>query len=328
MQKEMVQTPVSLLLDPDLTAAAKVLWLAIRANSEPVTPTRLAAGSGLTLATIRNGLAQLAATGWYAPAVGAIEPAPSADTVSSFAGARVSIPAGLLPEPRLRPQAKLLYGLLQTLPAFRGQSGEFTYTTLSAIAHVSFVTVKQAVRELAGSGWIQVSQTNQVAPVRFTLRNPELERSAAEAALAMRRLQEAEFRGEAIMREYLSLLIDSDEFEDNARPGFLVNPLTDERMELDRYYPAVVAFEFNGAQHFRPTERFPSEKGLAMQQARDLMKEALCARRGVRLVVIKGEDLSLGTMQQKVGALLPLRDLRTHGELVEALEKLSKSYRG
>lgn len=46
----------------------------------------------------------------------------------------------------------------------------------------------------------------------------------AEVAQAQLRLQESEFRGEAIMKEYLSLLIDSDEFEDNARPGFLVNP--------------------------------------------------------------------------------------------------------
>ncbi len=57
------------------------------------------------------------------------------------------------------------------------------------------------------------------------------------------------------------------------------------------------------------------------------MKEALCARRGVRVVVINRDDLKLETMQQKVGALLPLRDLRFHAELIDALEKVSKPHR-
>lgn len=311
----MVQAPVSLLLDPDLTAAAKVLWLAIRIHSESVTPTRLAASSGLTLATIRTGLARLEAAGWYSPSAGTIERSPS-DT-------RVSIPVSLLSDPRVRPQAKLLYGILQT----GEKSGEFTYKALSASAQISVVTARQVVGELAETGWIQASQANQLAPIRFTLRIPELDRRAAEVAQATHRLEEADFRGEAIMREYLSLLIDSDEFEDNARPGFLVNPQTDERMELDRYYPPVVAFEFNGSQHYRMTRRFPNEQALGMQQARDLMKEALCARRGVRLVVINREDLKLEIMQQKVGTLLPLRDLSDHQGLIEFLEKVSKPYR-
>jgi len=125
----------------------------------------------------------------------------------------------------------------------------------------------------------------------------------------------------------VSLIIDSNHFEDNARPGFLVNPITNERMELDRYYPPVVAFEFNGPQHYHTTERFPSERALQMQQARDLMKEALCAREGIPIVTIHREDLKLETMRQKVGALLPMRDLRAHAELVEWLDKVSKPYR-
>lgn len=319
MRNETIRAPISLLLDPDLRAAAKVLWLASRLHRGLAKPTALAVGSGLTLPTVRRSLAQLEAGGWYSAAAGAVERPP--------AGARVSIPASLLTEPRVRPQAKLVYGLLQSGPAFRGKSGEFTYTDLSAYARISVVTSRQVIRELAEAGWIQASQANQLAPVRFTLRIPELDRSEAEVAQAMSRLKEAGHRGEAIMREYLSLLIDSDEFEDNARPGFLVNPLSDERMELDRYYPGVAAFEFNGSQHYRTTARFPSPMALAMQQARDLMKETLCARRGVRLVVIIEEDLTLKTMQQRVGTLLPLRDLSCHGELIEHLEKVSKSYR-
>ena len=118
-----VQTPVSLRLDPELTAAAKVLWLALRRHSHPAMPTRLAASTRLTLSTIRNSLAQLQAAGWYAASTGAVERAPSPATVS--------IPASLLAERWVRPQAKLLYGILQTVPAFRDRAGEFIYASLS-----------------------------------------------------------------------------------------------------------------------------------------------------------------------------------------------------
>lgn len=312
-----IQVPVSLLLDRDLSPAAKVVWLAARVHSRPVPPTTLAAASGLTLATVRKSLARLETVGWYSPAAGALERSP---------GAKVSIPAGLVAERRVRPQAKLTYGLLQTMPTFRDKSGEFTYSALGVCAQISGVTVRQVIRELAETGWIQTRQANQLAPVWFTLRTPDLDRSAAELAQAMHRLEEAEYRGEEIMREFLSLLIDSDEYEDNARPGFLVNPLTNERMELDRYYPPVAAFEFNGPQHYRTTERFPSEQALAMQQARDLMKEALCQRRGVRVVVINPPDLTYEKMKEKVGDLMPLRDLRGHEALLAFLDKAGKAY--
>lgn len=314
-----IQAPVALLVDWDLTAAAKVLWLTTCLPGELTLRAGLAEVTNLHPATVRKHLARLEELGWYSPVDGPIH---------GSAGRQVSVPAGLLLDKRVRPQATVLYGLLQTCPGYRDKSGEFTYATLSALAQVSPATVRLAVRELAGACWIQASQANQLAPVRFTLRDPDLERGAAEAAEARRRLEEADYRGEEIMREYLSLLIDSTDFEDNARPGFLVNPLTNERMELDRYYPGVVGFEFHGPQHFHTTDRFPSATALAMQQARDLMKEALCARHGVRLVVIRRDDLRLAAMQQKVGSLFPLRDLKGHEQLIETLEAAGKSYRG
>ncbi|HWI52819.1 MAG TPA: hypothetical protein VNT01_11840 [Symbiobacteriaceae bacterium] len=311
MQTAQVQAPVPLLLDPKLTATAKVLWLALRtATGEPITPAGLAAATNLTPATVHKGLAQLASAGWYSPEAGAVDHAPASD--------KVTMPAHLLKETRVRPRAKLLYGILQTQPQ------DLTYSALSAAAGVSLITIRQLVRELAETGWIEATQANQLAPIHIALRTPEQDRCAGMLSDARRRLEAAQFQPEAIMKEYLSLLIDSDEFEDNARPGFLINPLTGERMELDRYYPHKVAFEYNGAQHYRVTDRFPSEHALSKQQARDLMKEALCARRGIQLIVIHREDLSLEGMRAQVGALLPLRDLTGHEELIELLEKVSR----
>lgn len=319
MYRADVLAPVSLLIARGLTPAAKVLWLAIRTHEEPVPQATLATSSALSQPTIRKSLAQLKACGWYSASTGKICPPDSS--------AEVCIPCSLVSETRVRPQAKLLYGILQTVPTFHDQSGKFTYITLAAAAYLSSDTVKASIRELTATGWLQTSQANQLAPIRYTLRIPERDRSAAEVARAVRRLEEADYRGEALMREYLSLIIDSDEFGDNARPGFLTNPLTDELMELDRYYAPVMAFEFQGPQHFRTTGRYSSEQILATQKARDLMKEALCARRGVHLVVVNREDLSLETMRRKVGTLLPLRDLSSHGELIRLLERASKHYR-
>src|SRR5690606_12471297 len=115
------------------------------------------------------------------------------------------------------------------------------------------------------------------------------------------------------MREYLSLLIDSDEYEDNAAPGFLVNPLTEERLQLDRYYPPGVAFEFNGPQHYGPTEHYTAEEAVK-QRVRDLIKAGICAGRGIQLKIVHAEDLSLSKMKKIVGHLLPLRDLRRSEE--------------
>lgn len=318
MASAVVQAPVSLLMDPALTPAAKVLWLAMHVSPSPTSSTRLAAGAGLVLNTVRTALSQLEGAGWYVPPGMPVDPAPT--------GAWVLIPTDLLPQRRVRPRAKVLYGILQTLPGFSQAAGQFTYRALSAHVGVSIPTARQSVQELARSGWIQASQENQLTPIRFTLHIPEMDQSSADVAQVQLRLEEADFRGEAIMHEYLSLLIDSDEFEENARPGFLVNPQTGERMELDRYYPPSVAFEFNGSQHYRTTRRYPSRHRLSNQQARDLMKEALCARREIRLIIVTPADLNLETLRAKVGKSLPLRDLGPHQELVRFLEKVRRSY--
>jgi hypothetical protein len=55
------------------------------------------------------------------------------------------------------------------------------------------------------------------------------------------------------------------------------------------------------------------------------MKEALCARRGIQVVVVQRADLNLETMQRKVGDRLPLRDLRGHAELIGLLAKAGKT---
>lgn len=324
MNTTVVQAPVSLVLDPGLSPPAKLIWMVLRlyADRGPARPALLETYTGLSRKTVLKGLAELAATGWYSATpgehTGAIDRAPS--------GARVHVPGDLLADRRVGIQGRLFYGHLQLTPEFRHPTGQFTYADLSSLTRASFHTIRRAVRALVETGWLQITQKNQLAPVQFSVRNLGLARGEAAVARAQQRLEEAPFYGEALMREYLSLLVDSDDFEDDAAPGFLVNPWTDERMELDRFYPPGVAFEFNGPQHYGATDRFSGEYA-AKQRGRDYMKLGICVTRGIRLVVIHPEDLALETMRQKAGHLLPLRDLNGHEQLTAFLESVSRRYR-
>jgi hypothetical protein len=298
-----VQVPVSLLLDSDQCATTKVVWMAKRLGGASDLK-RLTAQTGLSAPTVRRCL-------------GHPLPTPS--------GPRVKIPSALLAEQSVGAQAKVLYGILQTTPGFRGHGGAFTYSSLSAFTHLSRNTLRRALTELTGAGWLQVAQANQHSPIHFTLGRPEWRRSLDQAELARRRLKRAKHSGEALMQEYLTLLIDSDQFTDNARPGFLINPLTGERLELDRFYPPGLAFEFHGAQHDRTTERF-TQAEVDAQRLRDLIKAGLCLYSGIQLVIVRAEDLSLQGMIKKVGQAMPLRDLAGHDPLIEMLDGASLSY--
>lgn len=302
MTSQTVQVPVSLLLDPALPYPVKLLWIALRLDPERA-PTSLARRTGLSRPAIYKGFTLLA------------------QVKRSYPGPRVKIPAALLAEPQVGARAKLLYGLLQAAP----HKGQFTYPSLSQSTGLGPNTLKRAVKQLVDAGWLQVKQANRLSKMEFTLGSPQQFQSHEEVAAAQRRLNRATNVGEAIMHEYLSLLIDSQQFTENARPGFLVNPLTGERLELDRYYPPNLAFEFHGAQHYGASTRF-SQAEAETQRLRDLIKAGLCLYEGINLILIHNADLSLQGMSAKVGQRLPLRNLADHEPLIELLERASLSY--
>lgn len=303
MEKRVVQVPVSLLLDPGYTAAAKVVWMAMRLHPK-VGAAELQRSTGLCRQTVLNVTGRVTAGG----------------------GARVKVPADLLADSTVGATAKALYGLLQTTANFRGSVGQFTYTSLCAHTQFGRNTLRRAIDALVRAGWLQVRQESRLSPIHFTLGSPERARSQAEAGAAARRLKRAKFGGEAMMQEYLSLLIDSDQFTENARPGFLVNPLTGERLELDRFYPPNLAFEYNGAQHYRSTDRF-SQTQANSQHVRDVIKAGICAYMGIDLVIIHPEHLSLQGMTSQIGRHMPLRNLAGHEPLIDLLEDASLVYR-
>ena len=237
MEVSMIRAPIALVRDVRLSGAAKLLWLirtleVQRSGHAPSSQASLAAKSGLSRNTVRCALAQLEATGWL-----------DAEQARTRAEAQVALPSDLLLDQRVATQARLLYAFLPLTADFRESEGRFTSAELSGLAGLSPNTVNVAVRRLQATGWLQLSQQNRYAPVHFRLRNPIAALQADERAEAQRRLQLAEYTGEALMRESLSLIVATDEYQDNATPPFLVNPYTDELMQFDRYYPPRVAFE-------------------------------------------------------------------------------------
>jgi hypothetical protein len=306
VDKGTIDVPAALLLDPEPTAATKVLWMALRLHPGAC-PTQLEALTGLSHPTI----ASLTGT---------------AARLRPPVGPRVRVPSLLLAEPTVGARAKVLYGLLQATPGFWGHGGRFTYPGLAAATGLSPNTLKPAAADLVNAGWLRLEQKTWLSPIRFTLGSPAWRRSLASAAAARRRLKRGKFKGEALMQEYLSLLVGSTQFTDNARPGFLESPVSGERLELDRFYPLhKVAVEFNGTQHDEETEQYSREL-VDAQRLRDVIKAGLCVYQGIHLVIIHTADLSLQGILAKIGGWLPLRDLAGHEPLIDLLEEASIGY--
>lgn len=321
-----VRVPERLLLDSGLTASAKLVWMAIGIAPSPAgrsssQTSAIASITGLSYPTVRDAFDRLRQAGWIELSgkrhyhVADIPP-----------GSFIVVPRTLIVSRDLRPTDKSLYGILMIAASGpRRRGGKFTCAGLAQMTGWGVNRIRRSVQVLRATGWLRLGRESRLAPIRFVLRDPVAERNVVELRRMKRRILKAEFKGEAIMREFLTLIVDSDEYEDNAAPGFLVNPFTDERMELDRYYPPRAAFEFNGPQHYGPTEMYPDD--VDKQRGRDHIKRGICEARGIELRIVHAEDLSLAAMQNKVAGLLPLRDLSACGPQIEYLESVARVYR-
>ncbi len=152
---------------------------------------------------------------------------------------------------------------------------------------------------------------------------------AVEARLAERvrhELNMAAFKGEAVTKAILSFAIDSDEYVDNARPSFLVNPETKRPMELDRYYyREAKGWDYNGDQHYRPTAWYPESKHKEIRK-RDLMKQGLSLEKEnpFELIVVRRQELSLQGVISKIPPSMPRRLVDLKGPYARMLDEAAK----
>ena len=74
------------------------------------------------------------------------------------------------------------------------------------------------------------------------------------------------------------------------RPAWLRNPTTGRAMEIDMFcvdHPdGPVGVEYNGSHHYSLSELHRDERAFREQKRRDALKRRLCARHGVKLVVV------------------------------------------
>jgi hypothetical protein len=315
--------PAAILLSPDLSPSAKWVWISLQLESGQQLPSQLSpqlvtSTCRLTRTTIRRALAELKDANLL----------PASTPLGSAAPERTArLPRALLTDTRLGAWEILLYGIFQLTQGSRQPCPHFTFAELQALVGTGPKPLRRAAQLLQAAGWLHVTRGKRGTPIRFTLRNPAADRCAAMIAVIDQRVSRPGAQGEAVMKAYLSLLISSDDYTDNARPGFMTNPDSGEPLEFDRYYTAGVALEFNGPQHDGPTEKYPSTAEARKQRTRDLIKHGLCAEQGIKLIIIHAEDLTLKTMQEKISDLLPLRNLEGYQPVIAHLEQLSEPIR-
>ncbi|MEW6399346.1 MAG: hypothetical protein AB1503_09325 [Bacillota bacterium] len=200
------------------------------------------------------------------------------------------------------------------------------HTGLAEELHIHRATLRKLVAALEQTGWIQLQRAGRHETI-FVMRNPVLEERQAELQRVKARLAGAPFKGEAIMHELLDQEVPLTKYDLNARLGFLRNPGTDQPLELDRwYFEEKVGFEFNGPQHYGPTEAFPDPQKARNTMARDYIKRAICQEHGIRLITITAEDLTPERMEQKIRGILPLRQLRPDDPVLQYLGHIGRQY--
>lgn len=105
-----------------------------------------------------------------------------------------------------------------------------------------------------------------------------------------------ESKGEKMVRDILETSIFPGDSFAKVRPDWLKNPETGRNLELDCYNAKHrLAVEVNGVQHYKysPAMHGPGVAGaekFAAQKRRDATKRSLCAKRGVRLIVLHHKD--------------------------------------
>ncbi len=193
---------------------------------------------------------------------------------------------------------------------------------LSAKTRISRTRTAATCRSLVNHGWLRLfAYGRRLKPSCWV---PErLQRQLVEE------LEDdfdmANFRGEFLAGRLLEFLVDTPRLLSNVRPRFLENPTTGGRLELDRLAPGIVAIEFNGIQHYAGSEEYDTN-AVNEAKARDLMKEAMCQRVGLPLIVVKPQDLSLDRMKALLPSSLPFHDIDANEPYARGLERLCSMY--
>lgn len=329
-----VRVPISLLLDELLKNSDRLVWMMIQLDSMDETlsavdlysPTRLAKRTRLARSTIYTSLDRLETAGWYTP--NGDDGTPQALVNYHLDLSRWVYMSAELLTSKLKSRDIVMYGLLKDENYQRELGGQFTYRGLANYTRHCVKTVRRAIHALVQDDWLNTWQKrkSQMAPYEFTLDTPSAKYCREQIEVTKMRLSRSGGHGEAIAMAMVRLVVESSECWANTRPGWLVNPETKELMEIDICFPEHrLAVEFNGPQHYHPTS-FASAEDVAKQQNRDKVKAEILREKGFHLVVLTADDLSIDAVINKLQGLVPLRNLRWYGQLVDYLNYVGECY--
>ncbi len=236
------------------------------------------------------------------------------------------IPDRILLSPDLPSLAKNLWGVLTM---FRGQPVtstapcRITQAQLATCLRTTRPTIRKNLRTLESFGFLEIVGPGQYRPI-----DPEMSHQLAELETVKARLENTDLLGQTIVEVTCEVVVDRPNFIRNARLESIKNPSTWQSLELDLYDPVrKVAIEFNGAQHYHTTERYPDQKSLRDLMLRDLVKEAQCARNGITLITLTTEDLSVKAIVAKIGDALPIRAGAAQSIAAAYIDKVCYYYR-
>lgn len=225
----------------------------------------------------------------------------------------------LLRDQRLPPAIKVTHQLLCLHP-------KDTIVANAKLFNMRYDVLRRRVRRLQQLDWAyEFPHPETRRPVIVPFMPLTVEQMVADEL--QRGRNDTPYWGEWILGRWLDLIVDDDDYVDNARPESLVSGFGSYRMEVDYLFRgARVGIEFQGKHHFEAGPSKEEQEKLKRQQERDALKSLLCVRQDIAFVEIIGRDLSYETLVSKLGRLLPLIPPRKDRPLFRALSAMTHSY--
>lgn len=322
MSANRVPIRLATLLDPNLTMAAKLVWLGLQMNEpnlkerERRSPTRLQKKTGVSRPTVRRALASLSQR----------RSGGSGSQIPNLHGIKIRVSPDLITNKSLSPLARVLYCQLLGLVRYKSARVLSSFKAIAQAVQMQPRTVSQGVRSLVDAGWLAISREHPRAPIHISFSDPKIARRNAEVRRARQRLEKSQYLGETLALLWCDSLVECKNYEDDYFPDAFTNPLTNELLQSDRYYfTHKVAIEFNGPQHEGPTLHYTAKQAES-QMRRDKIKRQICTQQKIALITVWPEDLTLHRMHDLLGRVLPLRKFLADEPIFSLLESESKHY--
>jgi len=326
-----IHVPDLLWKDRSLPEGARYFWAflwMLRPVGRRFTFADLRDLSGLSQHSVVSYLRKLEARGWleYVRSGRTVEVRLDWPVSCGF----VRIQDDILLDRELPHAARWVWGVIRRL------GHEFTYELLKEQTGYSRNSLIKYLGALADKGYLEgtVKRISRRKHFEYSVGNPAEARRREELALFEMDKAQVECKqgysfGQFLMARKVELRTDTYVVE-NGEVNCLVNRKTGARLQYDVLLAEHrVALEFQGPQHFRVTEVYPSEAQLRRQQERDQLKRQLSAEAGIRLVEINALNLTFEHIEEVLAGLgVPLRPVPDEKRYVyQTLQRCSEQYR-